>query len=206
MVTLTREAERALVLGARQGDDGAFAALVKAHQQRIYSLALRMLGSAPDAEDVLQETFLALHRSLGRFRGGSRLSTYLYRTAMNFSLLRLRQRSRRRERPVPLDEAIEEPQTGPTPLERVVADELRGRLGSMLRELPENDRAAVVLRDLEGLSGGEAAAVLGIGQAALKSRLHRGREQLRLKLAPYLNERSPSAMNRSPDGHGHNPG
>lgn len=160
---------------------------MRANQARVYSLALRMLGNAEDAEDVLQETFLAAFRSLKSFRGGSRFSTYLHRTAVNFSMMKLRQRKRRRERQhVGLEHAAERPDPAAFTLDRYVDSEARTLLNRFLMELGDGERAAVVLSDIEGVANAEASRMLGVTLPAFKSRLRRGRENLRAKLLPYM--------------------
>lgn len=175
------------IKAARNGDRRAFEDLVRAHQRKIYSLALRMLGNEEDAEDVLQETFLALFRSLKAFRGGSRLSTYLHRTAVNFSMMKLRQRRRRRERQhVALEQAAESPDPRAFSLEGLLESEKRALLGRLLMELGKGERAAVVLSDIEGIPNAEASRIMGVSLPAFKSRLRRGREGLRKKLLPHI--------------------
>lgn len=179
--------EALLIFRARQGDHRAFESLVSRHQRSVYSLALRMLGNADDAEDVLQETFLSLFANLRKFRGKSSLSTYLYRTAANFSLMRLRKRKSSRERQhVELEHALEKPDPKAFSLDDLIESEKRGLLNRLLMELGQAERAAVVLGDIEGFSDQEAALMLGLTLPAFKSRLRRGRESLRKKLAPYL--------------------
>jgi RNA polymerase sigma-70 factor (ECF subfamily) len=179
--------EALLIREARQGDQAAFEELVRIHQRRVYAVALRMLGNPDDAEDVLQETFLALHRRLGSFRGRSRLSTYLYRSAANFSLMKLRQRrAKKTASHVALDQAEESPDPRAFSLDGYIDSELRAVLDRHLQELPGSERTAVVLRDIEGLPGREVARILSVTVAAMKSRLHHGRERLRRKLAPYF--------------------
>jgi RNA polymerase sigma-70 factor (ECF subfamily) len=148
-----------------------------------------MLGNPEDAEDALQETFLALYRSLSRFRGGSSLSTYLHRLAANFSLMRLRRRKSRREgQHLGLEQALERPDHKAFSLEGYVGSETKALLNRLLLELDEGGRSAVVLGDIEGFRDREAARMLGLTLPAFKSRLRRGRESLRKKLLPYLNQ------------------
>ncbi len=168
-----------LLAAARSGDHRSFERLVRNHQARVFSLALRMLGNRADAEDVLQETFIALYKNLDRFQERSKLSTYLYRLAANFSLMKLRQAKAGGARIEPLDAGAEIASTLPTPLERAEAADLRKQLERSLMGLAAAERAVVVLRDVQGIDGREVARVLGISLPAMKSRLHRGREALR---------------------------
>jgi len=168
-------------------DRTAFEQLVSEYAERLYSIALRITASPADAEDAVQEAYLNAHRHLSRFRGEADPRTWLYRITVNEALRRVRERPPQEyldevaaagERPV-LDwsSRVEDPG---------VAAELREQLEAALRSLPPDYRAAVVLRDVEGLSTREAAAILDIGEAALKSRLHRGRVLLRQALEEYL--------------------
>ncbi len=182
-----------MIARAQRGDRQAFEQLVRTHQRKVYSLALRMLGDQEDAEDVLQETFVSLYRNIGNFRGGSSLATYLYRLATNFSLMRLRQRrSRRQEQHISWDSDDQRPDPQAFSLEDLLEKEKRTILNRFLFELEPKTRAAVILGDIEGLPGLRAAKILGLSLSAYKSRLHRGRQTLRKKLLPYLHHQEPS--------------
>jgi RNA polymerase sigma-70 factor (ECF subfamily) len=152
--------------------------------------ALRRFGlDAGEADDVAQEVFLRAWRGLARFQGRAQLSTWLYRIAFNEAQRRLS----RRAQPTaeadpdggdPVAAIPDAPELGPEA--RALDREFEATLQRALAQLPAEWRAAVVLRDIEGLSTEQAAAVIGVRQAAFKSRLHRGRMQLRALLAPYL--------------------
>jgi RNA polymerase sigma-70 factor, ECF subfamily len=184
-----RAVERALVAGARAGDERAFAQLVTEHSTRVYG-ALRRFGLGPEeADEVAQEVFLRAWRGLSGFEERSRFSTWLYRIAFNEAQRRLARRAPRTVYSQPGDkDAIDElpAATGAGPQAVTLAREFEEMLEVALTRLPADLRAAVVLRDLEGLSTEEAAAVAGVRQAAFKSRLHRGRMRLRSLLEPYL--------------------
>jgi RNA polymerase sigma-70 factor (ECF subfamily) len=182
--------ERALIERARAGDEDAFERIVELHSERVYG-ALRRFGLGPgDAEEVAQEVFLRAWRGLGRFEGRAQLSTWLYRIAFNEAQRRL---ARGEPAPLgqtrggeedPLDAIPDSPAEQPDAL--LAGREFEQMLERALAELPLELRAAVVLRDLEGLSTAEAAGAVGVREAAFKSRLHRGRMQLRALLEPYL--------------------
>ncbi len=181
--------ESALIARAHAGDERAFAQLVTEHSARVYG-ALRRFGLGPqEADEVAQEVFLRAWRGLARFEERSQFSTWIYRIAFNEA-----QRWLARRRPAtaagrPGDEdavAALPDAVGAGPQARTLDREFEQILELALAELPVDLRAAVVLRDLEGLSTAEAAAVAGVRQAAFKSRLHRGRMQLRALLEPYL--------------------
>ncbi len=183
--------EQDLIRKARGGDQQAFAELVMLHADRVYG-ALRRFGlDAVDADEVAQEVFLRAWRGLGRFEERAQLSTWLYRIAFNEAKRRLSRRTLPRAQPAPEGDAPDPVTALPEPVEsgpeaRALAGELESRLDAALDELPEDWRDAVVLRDIEGLSTHDAAEVVGVGEAAFKSRLHRGRMQLRALLEPYL--------------------
>jgi RNA polymerase sigma-70 factor (ECF subfamily) len=169
----------------RRGDSAAFETLVTTHQHRVFGVALRMLGSRADAEDVAQETFLRAHRALPEFRGDAKLSTWLYAIAARLCLSRLGGSQRRLVR---ADEEIlaRIPDGGADP-GRVMEEEERGAaLRRAITELSEERRMVVVLRDLEGLAYEEIAEVLGIELGTVRSRLHRARLDLREKLERFL--------------------
>jgi RNA polymerase sigma-70 factor (ECF subfamily) len=181
--------EYALIGRARAGDQVAFAELVAIHGDRVYG-ALRRFGLQPsEADEVSQEVFVRAWRGLPRFEERSQFSTWLYRIAFNEAQ---RYRSRRGPAPVPPDpdrddpiaSLPESPHFGPEA--QTLDREFEQALERALGQLPAQWRAAVMLRDVEGLSTQEAAEVLGVSQAAFKSRLHRGRMRLRALLEPYL--------------------
>jgi RNA polymerase sigma-70 factor (ECF subfamily) len=179
-----------LAARALAGDERAFEELVGRHQERVYRLALRLTGSPADAEDVLQDTFLQVHRNLDGFRGDAKFSTWLYRVTTNAALMLLRARNRRRtdslDEHLPAFEASGKLITGGGDLGRAArADELieRRQLGeritAALAELDDGYRTVFVLRDLEDLSTEETADLLGMTPGAVRQRLHRARLMLR---------------------------
>jgi RNA polymerase sigma-70 factor (ECF subfamily) len=181
--------ERILIARARAGDESAFAQLVTHHSARVYG-ALRRFGLTPqEADEVAQEVFLRAWRGLARFEERSQFSTWLYRIAFNEAQRRLARRPPATTSGQPGDEdaiAVLPAAIGTGPQDHTLDREFEQMLEQALAELPADLRAAVVLRDLEGLSTAEAAAASGLRQAAFKSRLHRGRMQLRALLEPYL--------------------
>jgi RNA polymerase sigma-70 factor, ECF subfamily len=181
--------ERAVIARARGGDESAFAQLVTAHSARVYG-ALRRFGLDPqEADEVAQEVFLRAWRGLTRFEERSQFSTWLYRIAFNEAQRRLARRppATTFSRPGDEDAVAALPDAiDAGPQARTLDREFEQMLERALAELPADLRAAVVLRDLEGLSTEDAAEVAGVRQAAFKSRLHRGRMRLRALLEPYL--------------------
>lgn len=180
--------ETELIDRARSGDQDAFAELVAAHAEQVYG-ALRRFGLNPhEADEVAQEVFVRAWRGLARFQGRAKLSTWLYRITFNEA-----QRALSRRGAAGGDVAADEDSEAAVPADehhgpdaRALDREFSEVLDHALAQLPPEWRVAVVLRDLEGLSTSEAAEIAGVRQAAFKSRLHRGRIQLRELLAPYL--------------------
>jgi RNA polymerase sigma-70 factor (ECF subfamily) len=182
--------ETELIDRARSGDEDAFAELVAAHADQVYG-ALRRFGlDADEADEVSLEVFVRAWRGLARFQGRAKLSTWLYRIAFNEA-----QRALSRRRPPGADSSADDVSVAALaddelhgPDARALDREFSEVLDRALAQLPTEWRAAVVLRDLEGLSTEEAAAIAGIRQAAFKSRLHRGRMRLRELLSSYLDD------------------
>jgi RNA polymerase sigma-70 factor, ECF subfamily len=181
--------EAALVERARRGEQAAFEALVHRHADRLHAVVLRFVAGPEEAEEVTQETFLRAWRGIARFEGRSQFFTWLYRIAVNEA----RRRAERRRWPartLPVDdrEADRIADPGDPPAARAEQNELRAALEHAVRRLPIKYRAPVILRDVEGLTTAEAAAVMELGEAAFKSRLHRGRMAVRKAIDGYLAE------------------
>jgi RNA polymerase sigma-70 factor (ECF subfamily) len=169
----------------RAGDRRAFEDLVRAHQHRVYGLALRMLGNAAEAQDVAQEVFLRAHRGLAEFRGDARLSTWLYTIVSRLCLNRLAGSERRLTQHG--DETLGRLADGrPGPDEALERDELDAALHRAIAELPEERRVVVVLRDVDGLAYEDIAEILALPVGTVRSRLHRARLDLKDKLERFL--------------------
>jgi RNA polymerase sigma-70 factor (ECF subfamily) len=173
-----------LLAAARAGDRAAMEALLARHEAEIYRFGLRMCGDEEAAREVLQETLLAAFRHLSGFRGDASLSTWLYQIARSFCI-----KERRRERAEePLDDEGDAAETGPGPEAAAHARQIGAALAAGIAALPPEQREALVLRDVEGLSAEEAAEITGVEVGAHKSRLHRARLELRGHLATLLGE------------------
>jgi RNA polymerase sigma-70 factor, ECF subfamily len=166
--------ERELLEQAKAGDLEAFAEFVRTFERRIRAVLYRMLDDARDIDEAVQDTFVQAWRNLERFRGDAAPYTWLYRIAVNEALMR------RRRKTLPTTELQET--TVADGEDAFAAADTHAFLIDRLRQLPPEYRAAVVLRDLEGLSNKEVAQALDISLAAAKSRIHRGRMQLREEL------------------------
>lgn len=169
----------------RAGDTRAFEEFVTTHQHRVFGVALRMLGSAAEAEEIAQEAFLRAHRSLPEFRGDAKLSTWLYAIVSRLCLNRLATGDRKAVRHgEEILLRVADPQGGPDAgAER---GELEAALHRAIADLAEDRRVVVILRDLEGLSYEEIATVLGIELGTVRSRLHRARMDLKDKMERFL--------------------
>lgn len=165
----------ARILESRNGDSEAFEQLVRGHQRMIYSLCYRMTGSAADAEDLVQETFIHAHRHLGSFRAEARFSSWLYRIALNLCL-NWKKRKQRQDR---LHEKWAEQ------VEDAAAPETGGesqRVQQALLKLPAKQRAAIVLTLYDGLSHAEAAQALRCSETTISWRVFAARGKLRRML------------------------
>jgi len=180
--------EAALIQRCAAGDEIAFAELVTEHQRMVVQLALNLLGDRDEALDLSQEVFLRVFRTIARFRGQSTLRTWIYRIAVNQARNRHRfWRRRHRADQVSLDAHVAThgefrtgAEAGP---DRVFAQkELAAQLQAALDALPFDQRTAIVLREIDGLSYDEIAYSLGVAVGTVKSRLTRARQTLRLEL------------------------
>jgi RNA polymerase sigma-70 factor (ECF subfamily) len=176
------------------GDVGAFELLMRRYNQRLYRLARSMLRDAADAEEAVQDAYLAAYQSMGAFRGEASLSTWLSRVVVNQCLARLR-RQARRDNIVPMvSMGGADEQEGPampaddkdTPDRALVRAELRAVLERKLDELPESFRTVFVLRSVEELSVEETAQTLNLPEATVRSRHFRARSMLRESLAQEI--------------------
>ncbi|GAB2593571.1 RNA polymerase sigma factor SigM [Microlunatus antarcticus] len=184
--------DAALLHAHVEGDPTAFSTLVERHQDRLWAVALRVMGSPDDAADALQDAYVAAFRRAGTFRGDSLVTTWLHRVVVNACLDRLRRAKVRAADPLPEDlDRVELLGTEPArdPLEeREQHDAVLEALGT----LNPDQRAALVLVDMQGYPVDEAARVLGCAPGTVKSRCARGRA----RLVPLL-----SHLRDPPDGH-----
>ncbi|MEM9556832.1 MAG: sigma-70 family RNA polymerase sigma factor [Acidobacteriota bacterium] len=188
--------ETQLVAALRRGEDRAYEQVVRDNGGRLLQVARRFVGE-DEAQDALQEGLVSAFRSIDRFDGRSKFSTWLHRIVVNASLMRLRKRGRGREEslddllPTFLDDGhfAELGPSFPEDPERLAQRaEVRRLVRSSIDELPDNYRVVVLLRDIEGFDGKETAEALAISPGAVKVRLHRARQALRTILARRLRE------------------
>jgi len=183
-----------LVGRLQNGDEAAFEVLVRSEGGRLLSVARRFLRNEEDARDAVQEAFLSAFRSISGFAHGSRISTWLHRIVINACLMRLRSARRRGEESIEdlLPRFAEDGHkvNHPTPGWEGSAEELLARsetreiVRRAIDQLPETYRSVLLLRDIEELNTEEAARLLGVTENAVKIRLHRARQALRMLLEP----------------------
>lgn len=191
-VAVPTSADAALVERLKRGDRVAYEELIGTYQSMVYSLALRLLGDAEEARDVAQEAFLKAYRHIGTFRGDSGLKTWLYRLTVNQASNHRRWwRRRRRQETVSLDASHGEMSAtlgdqiasdGRSPEQVALGRERQRLLLAALESLKHDYRVAVVLRDIEELSYEEIAETVGVPVGTVKSRIARGRDELRKRL------------------------
>lgn len=166
---------------ASRGDAAAFETLMRAHEGRMYAVALRMCGNREDALDCVQEAMLRVYRAMNGFKGQSSFATWIYRITMNTCLDELRRRKVRTSSSLDqlLDSGWAPTDEEDTPERHSIASEQRRTLEKAIHDLPEDMRAAIVLRDVQGFSYDEIATMLEANVGTIKSRISRGREKLR---------------------------
>ena len=180
-----RRSDRQLLDAHIEGDRDAFGVLITRHRDRLWAVALRTTGDPDEAADALQDALISAFRRADQFRGDSAVTTWLHRIVVNASLDRLRRRSVRSSVPLPEDDTAASTIANATPVGRggIPADPIEARetqlvIARALADLPETQREAIVLVDVEGYSVEEAAAILDCPPGTIKSRCSRGRARL----------------------------
>ena len=176
MTTAAQDAQ--LLARVLDGDHDAFKQIMRNHEDRVFSVCLRIVGDREQALDATQETFLTVFRKAAQFKGDSALGTWIYRIAVNTCYDQLRKQKRRRTDPIPghlepADHAAED---------AVESAGLRPEIQQALARIPEDFRVAVVLSDIEGMGLPDIAALLGTPVGTVKSRVFRGRRLLAREL------------------------
>lgn len=170
--------EQELIARAQNGDRAAFAALLREHQDEVYTLARRLVGDPHLAADVAQEALIRAWRALPGFRGDSRLSTWLHRITVNTAWTHKERAGRHQSSSIDDHVEVSAPMGADHPEMAGEILELRGRLRMALDGLPDSQREVVVLKDIYGWSHAEIAETMGISVTAAKVRLHRARARL----------------------------
>lgn len=192
MATSDLSTDQGLIEALRGGESNAVEALIDRYGAWIHRVASRILGDSRDAEEITQDVLMTVVRKIGTFRGEAAFSSWLYRIAANAAYERLRSRRVRAEVPLdPLLALFDDEGRHVQPVmdwsgqleDPAVASETRSALERSIGRLPEDYRAVLVLRDVEGLTNEAVAEALGLSIAAVKSRLHRARLVVRNELA-----------------------
>jgi RNA polymerase sigma-70 factor (ECF subfamily) len=180
-VSSVEDDEAALVENVRRGDPGAFDALVSGYMRRAFAVSYRLLGNREDAEDLVQETFIAVLQKIDTFQRGRAFSPWFFRVLVNRGLNARKSRALRTTDELPEHAAS----GGASPERSAERAELRGRLRTALDGLPERQRVIVELFELEGFGSGEIAEILEISDGTVRWHLHEARKTLRQALAAY---------------------
>ena len=173
------------------GHPDAFTEIVKRHKDRLWAVALKTTGDPEDAADALQDALISAYRRASQFRGDSQVTTWMHRIVVNACLDRMRRRTTRPTVPLPVEEETGIPL--PDPADHIARRELQLDIASALAELPEDQRVAVALVDIEGWSIEQAALMRGCPAGTVKSRCSRGRAKLAKRLS-YLRNPGPESV------------
>jgi RNA polymerase sigma-70 factor (ECF subfamily) len=183
-----------LLVAIRDGDEAAFQEIVRRYRNPITNFIYRMLDDYDRSVELAQETFIRVYTSASRYQANYSFSTYIYRIATNLAISELRKRKRRKFvslfSPYTSDDGdaveMDPPDQGVLQDEALIEDERRRAVARAIRSLPEKYRAAVVLRDVEGLSYDRIAEVMNLSEGTVKSRINRARNLLKEKLSAYV--------------------
>jgi RNA polymerase sigma-70 factor (ECF subfamily) len=185
-----------LVEKAKSGDTKAFEELMRRTQDKIYNLGIKFFGNKEDAADLLQETYIKAYESLPNFEGKSSFSTWLYRIATNFALMKLRKEKMKK---VSIEElknlsnglknSIDFYDWSENPYLHYKNEELKEILNEAINSLPPKYKTIFILHDIEGLSIQEVAKILSLSVPTVKTRIHRSRLYLREKLSEYFKKK-----------------
>ncbi len=170
----------------QRGDSGCFEILVKRHQKATFNLIYRLLGDYDEAAEVAQEVFLSAYKSIKQFRGQAHFSTWLYRIAFNHASTRRKSLKLAEQRYVPLDNTDIVGENPIDPAKSAEQKEIQQRVQQALNSLDKEEAMVILLRDLQDVPYDEVAAILGIPMGTVKSRLHRARQSLKVRLSPYF--------------------
>ena len=187
--------ERALIRRLRDRDERAFRELLVLHRDRVFNITYRMLGNRSEAEDVAQEVFITVFKTIDSFREESKFSTWLYRVAVNHTKNRIKYLARRHDRDKDeLDETSQQtngavtgtPVRAAQPDKALASAQMEKLLQEAIAALDDDQRAVVILRDVEDLSIEEICEITGLPDGTVKSRLHRARLVLRKRMQRHV--------------------
>jgi RNA polymerase sigma-70 factor (ECF subfamily) len=189
-VTAAERSDLELLRAHAAGDAGAFEEIVRRHRDRLWAVALRTMREPEEAADALQDALISAYRAAGSFRGDSAVTTWLHRIVVNACLDRIRRRQVRSTVPLP-EEGPGEPADA---RDRVAERDTAMVIEEALGRLPAEQRAAIVLVDIEGYSVADTAAMLKVAEGTVKSRCARGRARLAVLLGHLRNPDAPAAV------------
>jgi len=179
--------ETELISRCQQGDQDALKKIFDLYHKKVYSIAYGILGQREDALDAVQEVFIKLFRSIRDFEGKSKFYTYLYRMTTNTAIDLARKRKRFPISSLDQEEGFQLPDGIEKRPDRILLDkELEGRVKSAMKKLPMDQRTAILLREVEGLTYGEMAETMGCSIGTIMSRLHYGRRKIQESLKDYV--------------------
>lgn len=189
------EAVQELIRRCQNGDKSAFAQLVRTYQQTVFNFLYRLIPEWMDLEDIAQDVWIKVYQSLGKIKNSASFNTWLHRIALNTYYDRMRKYGHRVE--ISLDDTGDEedspltrdiPDTRLIPEELLLSEEWKVYVDGKIRNLPENHRMMIVMRDVQNLSYDEIADVMGLSLGTVKSRIARAREKLLSELSDYFSE------------------
>ncbi len=197
-IAIVRIEEAAIVAELKAGDEAAFAWLIATYHRPLFSLVARTIPDPADAADLTQEIFIKIYRGIGSFHGNASLRTWIYRIALHEALNQRRWWSRHKRQEVTIEADSGDSMDGQplrikdtlvdaqlSPFDFAAQEEVRARVEAQLRLVSEPFRTVVVLRDIEGFAYEDIAEILNVNLGTVKSRLVRGRSQLKTLLTPY---------------------
>jgi RNA polymerase sigma-70 factor (ECF subfamily) len=204
-----RQEEAAIIAELKAGSEQAFAWLVGQYHQPIYSLMARTIQNQSEAADLTQEVFVKVYRGIGSFHGDSSLRTWIYRIALHEASNQRRWWGRHKRQEITIETECGECEDGSgmflkdtlvdqheSAFEMFAQQEMRDRVEEEIRKVPEPFRTVVILRDIEGFGYEEIAEILNANLGTVKSRLMRGRSQLKKQLAPFASKAMEADMKR----------
>jgi RNA polymerase sigma-70 factor (ECF subfamily) len=189
-----RKSDLDLIVEFRDGNQGSFEELLSRYSSKVFSLASRLTRNPEDAEEVLQDVFVTVHRKIESFEGKSSFSSWLYRITVNAAFMKLRKR--RQDQSLSLEDIVQQPHSIPALKSpessyvdaQSIRNEMLEALETAIKRLPDDYRPVFILRDVDGLTSREVGKILDLTVPAVKSRLHRSRLMLRRRLNRFFDE------------------
>lgn len=184
-----KQEEVELISRCQEGDQEALREIFNQYRERVYRIAYGVVRHRENALDIVQEVFVKLFRSIGNFKGKSSFYTYLYRMAMNTAIDHVRKTKKFPTSSIDVEGGVHPSDAPETRPDRILIDrELEERVKWAMDQLPDDQRAALIFREVEGLSYQEIAEAMGCSIGTVMSRLHYGRQKMQKLLRPYVRE------------------